>query len=37
MTESDEGERRERKREIDIDKGEETAYDEMTENSDVRE
>ena len=34
MTESDEGERRERKREIDIDKGEKT--DDMTGNSDVR-
>ena len=31
MTESDEGKRRERKREIDIDRGEETADDEMTE------
>ena len=37
MTESDEAERRERKREIDLDKGEGTADDEMSENSDVRE
>ena len=36
MTESDEGERRERKREIDIDKGEETADDEMTGETDER-